>query len=142
MQKHQFRELDIADNPDAEPPCSHTKSAIIVFGKNAGPTLTVCTENDRPVHNPRVVAQRAADPTPIIAPAPEQETEGEAMQRQAEHEQRMAEYKAEQERKAKFERQQQEYETEQARRNEYAVRGWPRSSAFFGTHLWPSPRRN
>ena len=69
MQKHQYRELDIADNPDAEPPCNHTKSAIIVFGKNAGRTLTVCTENDCPVHNPRVVAQRAADPPPIIAPA-------------------------------------------------------------------------
>ena len=42
---------------------------------------------------------------------------------EAEHEQHMAEYKAEQERKegerkAEFERQQQEYETEQARRNE------------------------
>ncbi len=123
MQKHQYRELDIADNPDAEPPCSHTKSAIIVFGKNAGRTLTVCTENNCPVHNPRVVAQRAADPPPIIAPAPEQETEEEATQRQTEHEQRMAEYKAEQERKegerkAEFERQQQEYEAEQARRNE------------------------
>ena len=123
MQKHQFRELDITDNPDAEPPCNHTKSAIIVFGKNAGRTLTICTENDCPVHNPRVVAQRAADPPPIIAPAPEQETEEEATQRQTEHEQRMAEYRAEQERKegerkAEFERQQQEYEAEQARRNE------------------------
>ena len=83
MQKHQFRELDVTDNPDAEPPCSHTKSAIIVFGKNAGRTLTVCTENNCPVHNPRVVAQRAADPPPVIAPAPEQETDEEAMQRRS-----------------------------------------------------------
>ena len=122
LQKHQYRELDIPDNPDAEPPCSHTKCAIIVFGKNAGRTLTVCTDNDCPVHSPRVAAQRAVDPPPVMEPAPEQETE-EAAQRQAEHEQRMAEYKAEQEReeeerKAEFERQQKEYEAEQARREE------------------------
>jgi len=61
LQKHQYRELDIADNPDAEPPCSHTKSAIIVFGKHAGRTLTVCTDTDCPVHNPHVAAQHAAD---------------------------------------------------------------------------------
>ncbi|HLI76877.1 MAG TPA: ParB/RepB/Spo0J family partition protein [Acidobacteriaceae bacterium] len=123
LQKHQYRELDIPDNPDAEPPCSHTKSAIIVFGKNAGRTLTVCTDSDCPVHNPRVAAQRAADLPPVMEPAPEQETEEEAAQRKAEHEQRMAEYKAEQERKeeerkAEFERQQQEYEAEQTRRKE------------------------
>ena len=123
LQKHQYRELDIADNPDSEPPCNHTKSAIIVFGKHAGHTLTVCTDTDCPVHSPHVAAQRAADPPPTIAPAPEQETEEEAAQRQAEHEQRMAEYQAEQqrkeeERKAEFERQQEEYEAEQARRTE------------------------
>ena len=123
LQKHQYRELDIADNPDAEPPCSHTKSAIIVFGKHAGRTLTVCTDTDCPVHNPHVAAQHAADPPPVMAPAPEQETEEEAAQRQAEHEQRMAEYQAEQERKeeerkAEFDRQQEQYEAEQARRTE------------------------
>ena len=122
LQKHQYRELDIPDNPDAEPPCSHTKSAIIVFGKHAGRTLPVCIELDCPVHNSREAARIAADPAPTMAPAPEQETEEEAAQREAEHEVRIAEYKAEQERKeeerkAEFERQQKEYEAEQARRD-------------------------
>ena len=121
MQKHQYRQLDIADNPDAEPPCSHTKSALIVFGKHAGCTVSVCTDNDCPLHNPRIVAQRAGDPPPVTGPAHEQETEEEAAQRHAEHEQRMAEYTAAQERKeeqrkAEFERQQKEYQAEQARR--------------------------
>jgi len=122
LQKNQYRELGIPDNPDAEPPCSHTKSAIVVFGKHAGHTLTVCVEPDCPVHNPHVAAERAADPPPVIAPAPEQETEEEAEQRKAAHEQQMAEYQAEQERKeeerkAEFERQQKEYEAEQVRRD-------------------------
>ena len=121
LQKHQYRELDIPDNPDAEPPCPHTKSALIVFGKHAGHTLTVCLDPDCPVHNPREAARFAAYPPPVMAPATEEETEEEATQREAEHEQRMAEYKAEQERKeeerkAEFERQQKEYEAEQARR--------------------------
>jgi ParB family chromosome partitioning protein len=123
LSKHQYRELDVPDNPDAEPPCNHTKSAIIVFGKHAGHKLTVCVEPDCPVHNPREAARIAADPPPVMEPAPEQETEEEAAHRQAEHEQRMAEYQAEQERKeeerrAEYERQQQEYEAEQARRDE------------------------
>ena len=122
LQKHQYRELDIPDNPDAEPPCSHTKSALIVFGKHAGRTLTVCVDPDCPVHNPREAARVAADPPPIMAPAAAQETEEEAAQREAEHEERMAEYRAEQERKeeerkAESERQQKEYEAEQARRD-------------------------
>jgi ParB family transcriptional regulator, chromosome partitioning protein len=123
LQKHQYRELDIPDNPDAEPPCSYTKSALIVFGKHAGRTLTVCVESDCTVHNPREAARVAADPPPVMAPAAEQETEEEAAQREAEHEERMAEYKAEQERKeeerkAELERQQKEYEAEQTRRTE------------------------
>ncbi|WP_263408843.1 ParB/RepB/Spo0J family partition protein [Terriglobus tenax] len=121
LQKHQYRELDIPDNPDSDPPCSHTKSALIVFGKHAGHTLTVCVDPDCPVHNPREAARIAADPPPVMAPPAEEETEEEAAQRQADHEQRMAEYAAEQERKgeerkAEFERQQKEYEAEQARR--------------------------
>jgi ParB family transcriptional regulator, chromosome partitioning protein len=123
LQKNQYCELDIADNPDADPPCGSTKSAIIVFGKLAGHTLIVCTDTDCPVHNPHVAAQRAADPPPTIAPEPEQETEEEAAERQAEYEQRKAEYDAEQqrkeeERKQEFERQQQEFEAEQSRRTE------------------------
>jgi ParB family chromosome partitioning protein len=123
LQKHQYRELDIADNPDAEPPCSSTRSAIIVFGRNIGRTLTVCTDGDCPIHNPQVAAQRSADPPPTMAPAPEQETEEEAQQREAEYEQRRKEYDEEQQRKEEdrkqeFERQQREYEAEQTRRTE------------------------
>ena len=123
LQKHQYRELDIAENPDAEPPCGSTKSAIIVFGKHPGRTLTICTDTECPVHNPHVAAQQVADPPPTIAPAPEQETDEEAAQREAEFEQRKAEYEGEQrrkedERKAEFERQQEEYEAEQTRRTE------------------------
>ena len=127
LQKHQYRELDIADNPDAEPPCPHTKSAIIVFGKHAGRTLTVCTDSDCPIHNPREAAriaqEEAEHPQPVMASAPEQETEEEAVQREAGPAERMAEHEAEQERreeerKAEFERQQQEYEAEQTRRAE------------------------
>ena len=121
LQKHQYRELDMPDNPDAEPLCNHTKSAIIVYGKHAGRTLTVCVEPDCPVHNPREAARIATDPPPVMEEAAEQETEEQSAQRQAEHEQRMSEYQAEQERKeeerkAEFERQQKEYEAEQARR--------------------------
>ena len=108
-----------------EPPCSHTKSALIVFGKHAGRTLAVCVEQDCPVHNPREAARVAAAPPPVMAPATEEETAEETAQetaqREAEHEQRVAEYRAEQERKeeehkAESERQQREYEAEQARR--------------------------
>jgi ParB family chromosome partitioning protein len=123
LQKHQYRELDVPDNPDAEPPCNHTKPAMIVFGKHAGRTLTVCVEPDCPVHNPPKVARIAADLPPTVPNDDCEETEEEAAQRQAEQEQRMTHYQAEQERKeeerkAEFERQQKEYEAEQARREE------------------------
>ena len=121
LQVNQTRELT-PENPDAEPPCASAKAAIIVFGKHAGRTVTVCLDDDCPVHHPHTVVQRPADPPPVMEPAPEQETEGEAAQRQAEHEERVAEYEAEQkrkeeERKAEWERQQKEYEAEQARRD-------------------------
>ncbi len=125
LQTHQFHALDIADNPDAEPPCAHTKVAIIVFGKHAGRILTVCTETNCPIHNPREAARIADEeaeyPQPVMVPAPEQETEKEAAQREAEHSQRVVDYEAEQkrreeERKAEWERQQKQIEAEQAHR--------------------------
>lgn len=121
LQVHQTREL-APEKPDAEPPCASAKAAIIVFGKHAGRTVTVCLDAECPVHYPQAVTQRPSDPPPVMAPAPEQEMEEEAAQRQAEHEQRVAEYEAEQkrkeeERKAEWERQQREYEAEQARRD-------------------------
>jgi ParB family chromosome partitioning protein len=120
LQKHQYRELAEPDNPDAEPPCPSAKPAIIVFGKNTGRTLTVCLDDGCPVHTNHQ-PREAVEPPPTIPPAPEQETEEEAAQRKAEHEQRMAEYEAEQQRreeegKAEYERQQKEYEANQAHR--------------------------
>jgi ParB family chromosome partitioning protein len=125
LQRGHVRELEaVIDNPDAEPvmPCEAAKPAIVVYGKQLGRKLTVCTDKHCPVHDPQAAAEAAAHPVPMMAPAPEMETEEEAAQREAEHEQRMAEYKAEQERKeeerkAAFERQQKEFEAEQARRD-------------------------
>ncbi|ADW70131.1 ParB/RepB/Spo0J family partition protein [Granulicella tundricola] len=123
LNKNQYRELAEPDNPDTEPPCPSAKAAIIVFGKNVGRTVTVCLDAECPVHTNQAhhTEEEDVEPPPVMAEAPEQETEEEAAQRKAEHEQRMAEYKAEQqrkedERKAEFERQQKEYEAEQARR--------------------------
>jgi ParB family chromosome partitioning protein len=66
------------------------KSAIIVFGKNAGRTLTVCLDDECPVHTNHA-PHEAVVPPPVMVPAPEQETETEeeAAQREVEHEQRM-----------------------------------------------------
>lgn len=121
LNRNQYRELAEPDNPDAEPPCPSVKPAIIVFGKHVGRTVTVCLDDDCPVHTNHVEEADDIDPPPVMEPATEEETEEEAAQRKAEHEQRMAEYKAEQERKeaerkAEFERQQKEYEAQQARR--------------------------
>jgi ParB family transcriptional regulator, chromosome partitioning protein len=125
LPKHSYRELDTPDNPDAELPCSNTKSALIVFGRHAGKTITVCTDDDCPVHDPataaRLAKQEAENPAPVIETAPEEETEEQAEQRRAEYEQRRTEHEAEQqrreeERKAEYERQQQEHEAERKRR--------------------------
>jgi len=125
VQRGHVRELEATiDNPDAEPvmPCEAAKPAIVVYGKQLGRKLMVCTDKHCPVHDPQAAAEAAAHPVPIMSPAPEVETEEEAAQREAEHKQRMAEYKAEQERKeeerkAEFERQQKEFEAEQGRRD-------------------------
>ena len=125
LTKHSYRELDAPDNPDAEPPCPNTKSALIVFGRNAGKTITVCTENQCPVHDSATVArlarQEAENPAPVMEPAPEEETEEEAEQRRVAFEQQREEYEAEQqrreeERQAEQARQQQEREAELRRR--------------------------
>jgi ParB family chromosome partitioning protein len=125
VQRGHVREIpNVIDNPDAEPvmPCEATKTAIVVYGKQLGRKLTVCTDKHCPVHDPQAAAEAASHPVPTMRPPQESETEEEAAQREAEHEQRMAEYKAEQERKeeerkAEFERQQKEYEAEQTRRD-------------------------
>ncbi len=86
VQRGHFREIEpIAENLDAEPvsACAAAKAAIIVYGKRVGTTLTVCTDNNCPVHDPRAAARQAPDPAPAMAPAPEQETEEEAEEREA-----------------------------------------------------------
>ena len=125
VQRGHVRELEtVIDNPDAEPvmPCEAAKPAIVVYGKELGRKLTVCTDKHCPIHDPQMAAEAAAHPIPTMAPAQEAETEEQAAQREAEHKQRMVEYQAEQERreeerKAEFDRQQKEYEAEQARRD-------------------------
>ena len=123
LDRNQYRELAEPYNPDAEPPCPSAKAAIIVFGKQVGRTVTVCLDDECPIHTNHVQthAEEPVELPPVMADPPEAETEEEAAQRQAEHEQRMADYHAEQkqkeeERKAEFERQQKEYEAEQVRR--------------------------
>jgi ParB family transcriptional regulator, chromosome partitioning protein len=122
-------ETVIDNNPDAEPvmPCDAAKSAMVVYGKNVGSTLTVCTDRDCPVHDPataaRLAKEEAENPQPVMEPATQEETEEEAEARQAEYEQRRKEHADEQQRREE-ERQQQmvrekeEQEAERARREE------------------------
>jgi ParB family chromosome partitioning protein len=126
VQRGHVRELEtVIDNPDAEPvmPCEAAKPAIVVYGKQLGRKLTVCTDKHCPVHDPQAAAEAAAHPVPAMAPAPEAETEEEAAERQAEFERQRAEYeeerqRREEERKQQFEREQAEIEAEHNRRAE------------------------
>ncbi len=116
VQRGHVRDIEaVTENPDAEPvmPCEAAKAAIVVYGKQLGRKLTVCTDKHCPVHDPQAAAEAAANPAPTKAPASEVETEEEAAERQAEFEQRR-----EEERKQQFERQQAEHEAEQIRRDE------------------------
>ena len=84
-----YREVDTTtQNPDAEPiaPCEAAKPAIIVYGKRVGTILTVCTDNNCPVHDPRAAAKAAEHPAPVMAPAPEAETEEQAEERREQYE--------------------------------------------------------
>jgi ParB family chromosome partitioning protein len=126
VQRGHVRELEsVIDNPDAEPvmPCEAAKAAIVVYGKQLGRKMTVCTDKHCPVHDPQAAAEAAAHPVLTMAPAPEVETEEEAAERQAEFEQQSAEYeeerqRREEERKQQFEREQAEIEAESNRRAE------------------------
>jgi ParB family chromosome partitioning protein len=126
LPRHTYRVLDTPDNPDAEPPCPHSKAAMIVFGREAGTVVAVCTDMRCPVHDPVTAARHGAEedddnPVPVMEPAAEEETEEEAEQRRADYERRRSEHEAElqrreEERKAEFERQQKEREAERKRR--------------------------
>jgi ParB family chromosome partitioning protein len=126
VQRGHIREIPaVTDNPDAEPvmPCAAAKPAIIVYGKNIGTKLTVCTDKHCPVHDPQAAAEAAANPAPTMPPAPEAETEEEAAERKAEFERLRAEYEEEQqqreeERKQQFEQEQANYEAERNRKAE------------------------
>jgi len=126
VQRGHIRELPtVTDNPDAEPvmPCAAAKPAIVVYGKQLGRKLTVCTDKDCPVHDPQAAAEAAANPAPTMAPASEAETEEEAAQRKADFERQRAEYEEEQqrreeERKQQFEQEQANYEAERNRKAE------------------------
>ena len=126
VQRGHFREIEVTpDNQDAEPfaACAAAKPAIVVYGRRVGATLTVCTDKNCPVHDPRAAARRAGHPEPVMPPAPPAETEEEAEARRQQHELQRKEYEEEQERRAEEhrqqqERQEQEYEVEQARKEE------------------------
>ena len=45
--------------PSRSAPCEAAKPAIIVYGKRVGTTLTVCTDNNCPIHDPRAAARLA-----------------------------------------------------------------------------------
>ncbi len=124
VQRGHVRELEtVIDNPDAEPvmPCEAAKRAIVVYGKQLGRKLTVCTDKHCPVHDPQAAAEAAAHPVPTMPPPQEAETEEEAAEREAEFERQRAEYeeerqRREEERKQQFEREQAEIEAEHNRR--------------------------
>jgi ParB family transcriptional regulator, chromosome partitioning protein len=126
VQRGQFREIDaVTENPDAEPtpPCAAAKPAIIVYGKRAGTTITVCTDDHCAIRDPRAAARLAENPAPTMLPALEAETDEQAEERKQQHEQERKEYEAGQERRAEAfreqrKREEQEYEAEQARREE------------------------
>jgi len=126
VQRGHVREIPtVTDNPDAEAvlPCAAAKTAIVVYGKQLGRKLTVCTDKNCPVHDPEALAEAAANPAPTMAPAPEVETEEEAAARQAEFERQRAEYeeerqRREEQRKEQFEQEQAEMEAERNRRAE------------------------
>ena len=120
-----YREVEIeSSNPDAEPvlPCDAAKPALIVYGKRVGTTITVCTDDDCVIHNPRAAARAAEHPAPVMAPAPEAETEEQAEERGQQYEAERKAHEEEQqrrdeERKQQFEREQKEMEAENAKRD-------------------------
>jgi ParB family chromosome partitioning protein len=106
IQLAHVREIEtVIENPDAEPalPCEAAKTALIIYGKRIGTTLTICTDRNCPVHDPAAAARRAEEeeenPEPVMAPAPPEESEEEAAERECEYAQRRQEYEEEQRRK-------------------------------------------
>jgi ParB family chromosome partitioning protein len=123
VQRGHFREIDTTtENPDAEPvmPCAAAKAALVVYGKRVGTTLTVCTDNNCPVHDPRAAARVAEHPAPVMEPAPEAETDEQAEERRQQYEAQRKAHEQEEDRRAEerrqqFEREQEEIEAENAK---------------------------
>ena len=124
LDRGEYQILDTPENPDAEPSCPFTRTALIVYGKSVGTTVSVCTEDDCPVHNPDVAKQ--LEPAPTVAPAPvsdtedEHTTDDETQDQAAERQEDTEQLRKEQERKAEerrrdFQRHQEEHEAERAR---------------------------
>ncbi len=91
VQRGHFREIvSTTDNPDAEPvpSCEAAKPAIIVYGRNIGATLTVCTDEDCPVHDPLAEKKRKADEERVqveaepVSPEPIEPTEEEKQEQE------------------------------------------------------------
>jgi len=117
-----FREIDTpTENPDAEPvaACAAAKPALVVYGKRVGTTLTVCTDNNCPVHDPRAATRGADHPAPVMAPASDAETEEQAEDRRQQYEAQRQAHQQEEERRAE-ERRQQEEQEEKEREAEFA----------------------
>jgi ParB family chromosome partitioning protein len=114
LERGEYLILDTPENPDAEPPCPFTRTALIVYGKHVGTTVSVCTEDDCPVHDPDAAKQIAPVPAPTVAPAPVSNTEDETDE-EAETEEKTAERQQEAERLRKEHEQEQERKAEERR---------------------------
>lgn len=111
VQRGHFREIDTTtDNPDAEPAasCAATRPAIVVYGKRVGTTLTVCTDNNCPVHDPRAAARAAEHPAPVMEPAPEVETHEQTEERRRQYEAQRKAHEEEQQRRSEERHRQEE----------------------------------
>ena len=116
VQRGHFREIDAtSENPDADSAtlCEAARPAIVVYGKRVGATFTVCTDNNCPVHDPRAAARAAEHPAPVIAPAPEVETEEAAEERRQHYEAQRKAQREEEERRAEERRQQDQREQQE-----------------------------
>ncbi len=124
VQRGHFREIDTThENPDAEyvAACAAARPAIVVYGKRVGANLTVCTDNNCPVHDPRAAARAAEHPAPVMAPAPEVETDEQAEERRQQYEAQRQAHQQEEGRRAEERRQEEERE-EQEREAAFAKR--------------------
>ena len=122
VQRGHFREIDTSnENPDAEPvaACAFAKPALVVYGKRVGTILTVCTDNNCPIHDPRAAARAAEHSAPVMAP--ETKTAEKAEERRQQYEAHNQADRQEEQRRAEERRQHQEQEEKQ-REAEFAKR--------------------